>query len=539
MLPRPLFRLFVVSPMFLAAAACGDKDEGGASAAGDETGATSDAEPTGGTTGVPFTPIPARGGIVINRVEANSGVAVPIGKDGAWVDGSGRNAYLPARRDTIIRAYVDVPDGWVGRELEGRLKLSGGGVDKELSQKVMIAADSRDADILSTFYWGLEAADVQPGLSYSVSLWEAAPGQEDAPEGEVPPIAPLAGPAFVGIEDAPAKMRVVLVPVDYQFGDCSAVIDSDHWAPIFAQSLLQENAIEDLELTVHAPYKVQFDMTTFNGLSKLVSEMSQLRSAEQADPSVYYYGFFDNCGACIGSDGGVTSGCTVGLAADITGSSKSDAWGRAAAGQLKGGPEDTFVHEIGHTQGRRHIECPGGGAAGVDPSYPYPGGKINVWGFGIRDFRLRHPSTNVDYMTYCGPTWVSDWQWNATYNRIKTLTSWDLAGESAPEGSGLLIGAIDDGQQVWWTAPGTLEGDAPTSATHAVDFVFADGTTQVAARVSRRSEGNTINVVAPLPDDLDARGLQGLVLRAPEGESAVRVDEVRWLHRPDRITAAE
>lgn len=538
MLSRSLFRSLALLPWILLGIGCSDDKTGdGASLGGDETGATSEDPTSGGSTGAAFTPIPARGGILINRVEANSGVAVAIGRDGAWVDGSGRNAYLPARRDTLIRAYVDVPDDWVGRELEGRLRLTGGGVDKELSMKTTISADSRDADIASTFYWGVEAADVQPGLKYSVTLWEAAPGQEDAPDGEVPPVSPLAGPAFIGIEADPAKMRVVLVPIDYSFGDCNAVVDGAKWGPIFEQALLQQNPIEELELTVHAPYKISWDMTTFNGLSDLVSEMSQLRTAEGAPPNVYYYGFFDNCGACIGSDGGINSGCTVGLAADITGSAQSDAWGRAAAGQLKAKPEETFVHEIGHTQGRRHIECPGGNAAGVDPSYPYPGGEINVWGFGIRDYRLRHPKTNVDYMTYCGPNWVSDWQWNATYQRIKTLTSWDTADATPPEG-GLLIGAIDAGQQRWWTVPGTLDDDEPRSATHAVDFVFADGTAPVAAKVSRRSEGSTINVVAPLPADFDARALQSLVLHAPEGDSVIEPDAVRLLHRPERLEAA-
>ncbi|MFY0541658.1 hypothetical protein [Nannocystis pusilla] len=47
-----------------------------------------------------------------------------------------------------------------------------------------------------------------------------------------------------------------------------------------------------------------FDMTEYQGLSRLVSEMSQLRTAEGADPNVYYYGLFDNCGECIGGGAG-------------------------------------------------------------------------------------------------------------------------------------------------------------------------------------------------------------------------------------------
>lgn len=537
MLLRPTLRTLILAPMVCLGLACSDDNTPGVSgtAGNTDSGSTSD-EPTG-TTGVAFEPIPARGGIVINRVEANSGVAVPIGRDGEWVDGSGRNAYIPARRDTLIRAYVDVPDGWVGRELEGRLRLTGGGVDKELSSKIFVEADSRDSGIESTFYWGLVAEDVQPGLEYSITLWETAPGQEDTPAGEVPPQAPLSGSALVGVEAASVKMRVVLVPIDYSFGDCNAVIDGAKWGPIFEEALYQQNPVEELEFLVREPFKVTYDLTSFSGLSNLVSDMSELRTVDGADPNVYYYGFFDNCGECIGSSGdGFMSGCTVGLAADITGPDMNDAWARASAGQLIGAPEDTFVHEIGHTQGRRHIECPGGGAAGVDPSYPHDNGKIGVWGFGIRDYRLRHPSTNTDYMSYCGPTWVSDWQWNATYNRAKLLTSWDSS--AAPQGEGLLIGAIDGDQQRWWTVPGTLGADAPRSATHSVDFVFADGTDPVAAKISLRPEGDTLNVVAPLPAGFDARELQGLVLRAPEGATQVKPDAVRWLHRPERIKAA-
>ncbi|WAS97564.1 hypothetical protein [Nannocystis punicea] len=520
---------------------------------GPDTGVLSatdtDADPTSGTTaepttGEPFEAFPARGGIVIDRVEANSGVAVAIGKDGAEVGGADRVAYLPARRDTLIRAYVKLPEDWVPRELEAQLKLSGGGVDKVYTAKMLVENDSRDSDLTSTFSFGVKAEHVQPGLKYSITLWETAPGAEDMPEGDVPPQSPHSGNAFVGIEDAIANMRVVLVPVAYDFGGCQATVDGAAIEGKFKQALFQQNALESLDFTVHEPYPVTFDMTQYQGLSRLVSEMSQLRTAEGADPNVYYYGIFDNCGECIGGGDGIATGCTVGLAADITGPDKSDASRRAAAGQMTGKPEDTFVHEIGHTQGRRHIECPGGNSQGNDGTYPHANGIIGVWGFGIQDIRLRHPSTHSDYMSYCGSTWVSDWQWNNTYQRIRTLSGWDLEGAPAPghdhpgEG-GLLLGAIDDGQQIWWTAPGSLGDDVPRSATHTVDFEFADGTMPVAAQVSVRPHGTTLNIVAPLPADFDQRQLQGLTLRAPEGDSAVEPTAVRWLHRPDRLKAAE
>lgn len=541
----PLFCLSVASACSDDVGASGTEgpDTGDTSAAGSDSDSTGDttAEPT---TGEPFEPFPARGGIVIDRVEANSGVAVAIGRDGGEVAGADRVAYLPARRDTLVRAYVKLPEGWVPRELEAQLHLTGGGVDKVYKAKLLVENDSRDSDLNSTFSFGVKAEHVQPGLKYSISLWETAPGQEDSPEGDMPPQAPYSGTAFVGVENAVANMRVVLVPVDYNSGACQAKVDGAAIAEEFKRALFQQNALESLEFTVHEPYPVTFDMTEYQGLSRLVSEMSQLRTAEGADPNVYYYGLFDNCGECIGGGSGISSGCTVGLAADITGPDKSDASRRAAAGQLNGGAADTFVHEIGHTQGRRHIECPGGNSQGNDGTYPHANGVIGVWGFGIQDIRLRHPSTHSDYMSYCGSTWVSDWQWNATYQRIRTLSGWDLEGAPAPgddhraEG-GLLLGAIDDGQEMWWTAPGTIADDAPRSATHTVDFEFADGTTPVAAQVSVRPHGTTLNIVAPLPADFDRRQLQGFTLRAPEGDSPVAPTAVRWLHRPDYFKAAE
>jgi len=514
-----------------------------------EPATTTGETPTTGEELPPFEPFPARGGIKIVRVEGNSGVAVPIGLDGKGVDGPGRNAFIPGRRNLLIRAYVDVPDDWTARALEARLTLSGGGVDKVLTQTVTITEDSLDSDIASTFYWGVEAVDVVAGLKYQVELFEAAPGAEMLPEAAVPAISPLEGSAYVGVEADLAELRVVLVPVDYKYGTCAALVDGEAQRKTFEDALYQQNAIENLEFTVHAPYPVDYSMTSYSGLSKLVSAMSQLRTDEGADPNVYYYALFDNCGGCIGSGDGVMSGCTVGLAADITGPDENDARYRASAGQLNKGGVDTFVHEVGHTQGRRHIECAGAGvqAAGTDPSYPHEDGRIGVWGFGIRDFSLRHPTVFSDYMSYCGRTWVSDWQWNATYSRIKTLSSWGKSGAGAPKGggqtlasgAGVLIGAVDpDGQQIWWTGPGDLSSARELSATHRVIFEFADGEVEASAQVSVRAHYATRNIVARLPADFDGRELMGVRWVDDEGEHPVAPSAIRRLHSPDRLQAA-
>lgn len=536
--------------LILSLAGCGDDAVAGAEDAGEsesesasETGSpTSGEEPT---TGEPFTPIPARGGITLTLVEANPGVAVPIGRDGEEVGGPDRNAFIPKNRDMLIRAFIEVPDDWTPREIEARLTLSGGGVDVEKTQKLMVTKNSFAGKLESTFYFGVEAEYVVPNLKYQISLWEAGPGAEELPEPAAPAIVPVAGPGFVGVESSLAEMRVVLVPIDYSFGSCNAVVDGEAARKGFEDALYQQNGIENLEFTIHAPYKVTYDMVAYSGLSKLVSEMSQLRTTEGADTNVYYYGLFDNCGGCIGAGGGVSGGCTVGLAADLTGDEETDARFRAAAGQLNAGAAETFVHEIGHTQGRAHIACAGAGvqAAGTDSSYPYADGRIGVWGFGVRDFRLRHPTANSDYMSYCGQTWASDWQWNKTYLRIKKLSSWAKSGAGAPkpavDDEGVLIGAVDpDGEQVWWTGPGSLSSSRELSATHTVVFEFADGEVEAPAQVSVREHYPTRNIVARLPAGFDARDLIRVRLRDEQGEHPVGAAAIRRLHRLDRLKTA-
>ena len=531
----PAFSLALVTVTGCGDSASGTEDTGTqpvGSTTADDDESTGEVPTTGGeeSTGAPFEPIPARGGLKIAKIEVNPGVAIKIEENGVGVPGEDRNAFVPKNRDTLFRVFVDVPDDWTPRNIEARLELSGGGVDETLSKAFLIEADTFDGQLTGPFF-GLPAEQVVPGLKYRVSLWEAEPGQEALPEPSEPPVSPKSGTAFIGVESAFAEMRVVLVPVDYSFDGCDKLVDGEAQRQAFQDALYQQNAIESLDFQVHAPHKVTYNLREFGGLSQLVGEMSQLRGADGVDPNVYYYGLFDNCGACIGD---TQTGCTVGLAFDITGGEMSDAFARAAAGQLNSGAAETFVHEIGHTQGRRHIECDGAGtqAAGTDPSYPYEGGVIDKWGFGVRDFLLRHPTTNADYMSYCGKVWASDWQWNATYLRIKELSSWSMAGAPAPEGPGQLVGTIEpDGKERWWTVPGQFAA-ARAGATHGLTFDFADGSVASPASVRVRPDSETLIVVTGLPADFDRRALTGLRVRDEQGERPIALDELKLLHRP-------
>jgi len=70
---------------------------------------------------------------------------------------------------------------------------------------------------------------------------------------------------------------------------------------------------------------------------------------------------------------------------------------------------NVMAHEVGHNLGRWHAPC--GGAGQADPSYPYSSGQIGVWGLDVAALALKAPSA-PDLMGYCGPNWVSDYNWS-------------------------------------------------------------------------------------------------------------------------------
>jgi len=223
---------------------------------------------------------------------------------------------------------------------------------------------------------------------------------------------------------------------------------------------------------------------------------------------------------------------------------------RLTLSALKGVPRETFVHEVGHTQGRYHVRC-SGGEAGVDSDYPHIGGITGIWGFGIYDLRLRSPAGSRDYMTYCANEWVSDYGYNKVWPVIETLTQWSLEG--SPDGSNgglrsdsqpwssadfdeILVGAIyANGTTDWWTTSGSVTG---TMSSHAGLRWELDGETlSLPVWLSPRGDDETVNVIAMLPEgDLDGARFE-LELGAPDLEGIVvdpRSVEFDTLHRAGR-----
>jgi Leucine-rich repeat (LRR) protein len=107
---------------------------------------------------------------------------------------------------------------------------------------------------------------------------------------------------------------------------------------------------------------------------------------------------------------------------------------------------ETIAHEFGHNRALYHAPC--GGAGGPDRFYPYEDGNIGAWGYDFDTAELVPPS-QPDFMSYCEPTWTSDYQFtNAVRYRLNTETnSSQIAADIARVASDrtlMLWGGLDD-----------------------------------------------------------------------------------------------
>lgn len=96
-------------------------------------------------------------------------------------------------------------------------------------------------------------------------------------------------------------------------------------------------------------------------------------------------------------------------------------------GSVSGLRGPTIAHELGHNMSLRHAPC--GDPPSVELIYPYLNGTIGSWGY---DFILGVPvsPTRPDFMSYCGPEWVSDYSFNKALHFRETLEP-ERAGSGA------------------------------------------------------------------------------------------------------------
>jgi hypothetical protein len=505
-----------------------DDDDDGPGSASSE----SDADESSSSSGAPEPtfPIPATG-ISITDVEANEGVGVPIVAAGEWVDGASRNAELIKNRRMLVRAFWAIEPDFTPREITATLDLHyPDGTVESASRTVMVDGESSMTVLGQSFWFGLTEDLVRPQMQFQITLWEAEEGSLEEAQGE--PAAFPDEPVYVGVEDPDMTLRVVLVPIEHDTGaGCPAapIIDEAALA-VFHDELYKQNPVSLVDITVRDPIVWQDSLNSFGGL---LGHLAGLRDADGADPGAYYYGVVPPC------DGGPDG--VGGQAIDIPGfPSMGNGYSRVAVGRWYGqlgSTANTFVHEIGHTQGRQHVYC-NGDEGGTTPAYPYLDGDIGCWGFDIVDFdTIFKPDVAKDYMTYCGNTWVSDWGWRQVVPYIREITSWDM--QDAPpldDGGRVLVGIVDgdDEDATWVLTRGDVGMRAP-AVDDRIELVDEHGVRHdLAASLGAMGEGG-YNLVVPVPTGVAIDKARSIARVRESG--TMPIDEVKSAGQRLRIGA--
>ena len=495
-------------------------------------------------------------GIRLTRMTINQGVQVELVAGAEVTSAEDYPVSLIADRPMLVRAHYSVHTDFEPRELVAKLRIRFPPVDgvrrpdEVQDSVVMVRGDSVEGSLHQTFAWYLTPDMVVDGLRLRVDVYELEgyePGTEPEPEPGATGAAALDAPALpwaswdapLRVDHDPMVMHVVLVPIEHHFEGCESNAEiSDEAVLAMRLQLEQNNPVQRVEISVHDPVIWTESIGELEGFSPILSELSMRRVDEDVAPWIYWYGLVTTCD---GYPDGLL-GQAFGIPDEVD---PALAFQRVAAGRFNGSGEaasETFIHELGHNQGRRHVRC--ANEAGIDVDYPYSGGITGSWGFGIHDITLHSPTGSRDYMTYCANEWVSDYGYNHSAGVIEALTTWALEAEGAG-GDGLrararswsvadfdelLVASIEaSGAVQWFTIRGGVSGELEPHA--AIRWRVADEQLDLPVWIADQPDADALLLTSPLPEGgldgarfellVDAPDLRGVGLDASASERSL------------------
>ena len=350
-----------------------------------------------------------------------------------------------ANRDAMLRVFVSPEDrdSFLARMLAVVVELRQGEEAVVATERQVIWGSWREANLGSTAVFPIPADLVTPDLEITVSVREVNPWPASLEAPDVDDLLWTSGDLEV-VQTGVIELH--LLPYAYTADGSGRVPDmSEAGLAAIRDRVLGAYPVERVELVVEETRDWGNPISSSSGLSALLSDVAARRAEAEPSPGAYFYGLVDPARDFGTFCGG---GCTTGLSS--VPETADAAWLRTSVGV--GFPEagpDTLIHEVGHAHGRSHAPC--GGPAGVDPAYPYASGTIGTWGYDVVTQKLLDPTTFVDMMSYCSPTWVSDYTFAALRQRVSSVAGLRSAATEAPWQLALVSGdgALEMVQQVW------------------------------------------------------------------------------------------
>jgi hypothetical protein len=418
----------------------------------------------GGSTGSNLPALLPADGITLTRVEIYQGLQVKLMEDGVAV---ANDLPVVIGRDALFRLYYDVEPGFEGTPTTARLTIG----DEEFEVQASVGSISNESSLGSTINievpgdmlmatdWRVDV--LQPREETSGSNKAAAfPSDSEAKES-------------LDVTNPGGPLRVRLVPVQYQAdGSGRLPVTTEDQLELIQDMFFNVYPVGEVEIIVDDPFPwTQPVAPNGGGWGELLDAITNYRQTAGADVNEYFYGAFrpsDDFGEFCGG------GCIAGLA-NLAG--PGDPGQRAGIGLGFAGPGsiETAIHEVGHTHGRQHTPC------GVSPSDPgFPTDEVHVeasigrWGLNMAQNQLVDPGIK-DFMSYCDPTWVSDYTFEALLTRIQAVNG--LAKYIGPSTRWHQVSFDQDGTR--WH-PTVELGRTPTGEPRDVTLVTASGQERVA-----------------------------------------------------------